>query len=281
MKTLLKAISDHYDDAAKAASQSLKNFAPETIHRMRVALKQLRAVFNLLLFSKPHSVSEEDWNGAKKIFRQAGKVRERQLLRERILALTNAEDEPRKTVSAFLAKKEQTAQRKFKHHYTDRGEKELKKLHKKMLKAADEITADNLHAYFDDLQKRINELRTKKDINEAELHALRKLLKELKYNRPIADAVLDLKPDGLLESEKLNAWEELIGKWHDEVIFLQRGEKLIEQMQAEGALKDVITEMEDLSSRNSEQLLKELTDRFPPGSDGTIEIKPAVAEPTQ
>ena len=268
MKVLSKAIAKHEEDALAAANESLKQFDAEAIHRLRVSLKQLRAVFNILLFSGQGVIGEEDWKAARKIFKQAGRVREKQLLRERILALTRAGQVPKKTVLAFLEKKEHSAQRKFKQHFTDCGKRDVKKLQKKMQKAAEEITTENLKAYFDDLLQRINHLRAMQNISEAQLHQLRKYLKELKYNRSFAEEEPGVLMDGVLESEKLNAWEELIGKWHDEVVFVQRGEKLKEQMKADGELREVIAEMEEVSSKNSEQLLHELTERFPPGGDG-------------
>lgn len=271
MKALSEAISDQCNAANKAADESLRHFDPEAIHRLRVSLKQLRASFNLLLFAAVQMIAEKDWQRAGKIFRLAGKIRERQLLRQRVLILSGVEEDSKKTVSAYLAFKEQSAQRKFRHYMSDCGEKDLKKLRRKMLRAAGKIPGSNLEAYLNDLLKRIGDLREKTNLSEEELHALRKLLKELKYNRSVLEAELQRKVDGIIESDKLNAWEELIGKWHDEVIYLQRSEKLLKQMRAEGSVKDVIAEMELLSSRNSGQLLREITRQFPPRTDGSAQ----------
>ena len=79
MKVLSKAIAKHEEDALAAANESLKQFDAEAIHRLRVSLKQLRAVFNILLFSGQGLIGEEDWKAARKIFKQAGRVREKQL----------------------------------------------------------------------------------------------------------------------------------------------------------------------------------------------------------
>jgi CHAD domain-containing protein len=271
MKALSKAISDQCNAANKAAEESLRHFDPEAIHRLRVSLKQLRASFNLLLFAAGQIIAERDWKGAGKIFRQAGKIRERQLLRQRVLILSGVEEDSKKTVSAFLAFKEQAARRKFRHYLSDCGTKELKKLRRKMLRAAGKISGSDLDSYLNDLLKRIGDLRGKANLSEEELHALRKLLKELKYNRAVLEAALQRTVDGIFESDKLNAWEELIGKWHDEVIYRQRSEKLLKQMRAEGSVREVIAEMESFSSRNSGQLLREITEQFPAGTDGSAQ----------
>ena len=136
-----------------------------------------------------------------------------------------------------------------------------------MLRAAGKISGSDLDSYLNDLLKRIGDLRGKANLSEEELHALRKLLKELKYNRAVLEAALQRTVDGIFESDKLNAWEELIGKWHDEVIYRQRSEKLLKQMRAEGSVREVIAEMESFSSRNSGQLLREITEQFPAGTD--------------
>src|SRR4249920_816293 len=87
MEILVKLTRSLFKEAEKNAEKAIKHFDPDSIHKMRVALKKIRAEFNLLLFFSQGKLSEKDIQKVKGIFKKAGTVRELQLVISNIESL--------------------------------------------------------------------------------------------------------------------------------------------------------------------------------------------------
>ncbi|MFI5135754.1 MAG: CHAD domain-containing protein, partial [Chitinophagales bacterium] len=237
MKALSKHLHTLFSEAEKNSARAAEDFDEDAIHEMRVAFKKIRSAFNMMIYLFPQRLSEEDWKKAKKTFRRAGVLRENQLIYGKIERMKLKDEESKKMLLDFLKEKEKKSKNKFEHQFEHAGIEEHKELKKKMIEISKDITEAQLAIYFENLLGKILELRKKSDRTIPELHSLRKLLKELKYNLALAPLALKEKISIEFPEKNIEDWEVLIGDWHDEIVFILRIKKIEERMTAEGNLK--------------------------------------------
>src|SRR4051812_6147394 len=81
MSALSKYLHEIFRDAKKFGDKASKDFGEDDIHEMRVAVKKIKAAFHFLQFVDPDS-NDDEFKKLKKIFSDAGELREWQLLSE-------------------------------------------------------------------------------------------------------------------------------------------------------------------------------------------------------
>jgi len=220
MTDLSKYIQSLFNKFIRHAHHAAKDFDAGEIHKMRVSFKKIEAVFNLLHFFLPGNLNEDEILKAKKCFKKAGKIRELQLMVERINSVETKSEEAKKVALDYLKKKEEKAEKKFHHYFKGGGEKEIQEVKRKMMEGAEEIRSLDLLRYFKNISEKIVLIQSNSNRNEDELHQLRKLIKELSYNRKLLSDEERKKIDSVFPSASYNRLERLIGEWHDETIFV-------------------------------------------------------------
>lgn len=207
----------YFNDQWDEMTTHLKNFIEtgqqEELHLFRVQVKKLRAMLELLDANSVKHPLQKDFKPVRKIFKHCGEIRN---------AFINLQYGRR-----FQFKNEDF----FMNHLyeIEKGTNEVKELGKQYLKtiksAHDDIGGDLQHVGNKDIVEfykarlyNIGSFLENLQFND-ELHAARKQIKTLMYNRKIAQNALDGKLQ--ISNDYLDKLQTLIGDWHDNVLALE------------------------------------------------------------
>lgn len=174
----------------------LKKEEEEELHRFRLQVKRITAFLMLLDQVSPHSKLTRCFRPVKKVFKRAGKLRNRYILFKLI---------PRQLPMHKSLRKFQS--------FADSNWKKIRKTHLKLIrnvKPAKQATIQRF--YHHQLQQISSSLAGV--ISDDLLHESRKQIKGLLYNYKPFSNILDMD----LNISYLKVLEEAIGKWHDQLI---------------------------------------------------------------
>ena len=198
-----------------------KKFTKEDFHELRVEIKKLRALIELLAFCTKNFESEIIFKPVKKIFKQAGKVREIQLEKTSFNRYkTHAQ------VKAYLRKlhpKELKAKTNFSAAYKIAPYR-LAKMYAHIIPAIKKVHGSDVKKYITQKEKEIKKLLHSKKIKSEQMHALRSMLKEWHYNIKSLDVKTS---DNAFKN--VDSLQDLIGKWHDIRIIKRHLEKAVKK----------------------------------------------------
>jgi len=205
--------NDQWDEMTGHLKKFIENGEQEELHPFRVQVKKLRAMFELLDINSAKNPLQNDFKPVRKIFKRCGEIRN---------AFINLQYGQR-----FQFKNEDF----FMNHLyeIEKGTNEVKELGKQYLKtiksAHDDIGGDLQHVGNKDIVEfyktrlyNIGSFMENLQFND-ELHATRKQIKTLMYNRKLAQNALDGKL--LISNDYLDKLQTLIGDWHDNVLALE------------------------------------------------------------
>lgn len=188
--------------------KSPAEFLDEDFHKLRVEIKKLKAVAGFIEFVNKNFSKKKALNSFKKIYKQAGKIRELQL--EAYFLKTNNPQFIEQYLSD-LAKRIEKEKKKF----ASIPRKKTKRKTKKGVKTIklffhDTDEADSL-VFINKEREKVAQLTRRLPLKAAKVHQLRKLLKEDFYNRKRMD-----QPSPKIKAE--DKFLELLGSWHDCVV---------------------------------------------------------------
>ena len=178
---------------------------------MRVELKKIKALFDPLAFSSKQFNSSLAYKPLKHIFKEAGHIREWDVLRQLF-----KDYELERFEKQIIPKPEDRKQAMAEfHHKADRHIKEAKQSHKKTRKYVAGINKQNFGKYISKTEEQLNKKLFQK-LRQDELHLIRKQVKELIYlSQMIKDKTT---------TQKIKAYDKLqnaIGKWHDKKVLIE------------------------------------------------------------
>jgi|APTNR8051073442_1049403.scaffolds.fasta_scaffold00003_25 CHAD domain-containing protein len=180
---------------------------PEILHQIRLEIKRLKAVLALLHFEDIGFAAHKAFIPLRKIFREAGKIREPSELRK-LLTRFAADTVVVKLIRMPTPKILQNFKKNISGFVKD-----VKKVKPKILKRSKRINQKMMKKYLVSLDKTI-----KKDLypklNPFTLHGTRKIIKELIYLSPLGK---EGKHIPSFFTETANS----IGLWHDKQLVLQ------------------------------------------------------------
>lgn len=183
-------------------------FTSGTFHKLRLEIKKLNALFELVNFCVKDFKRKKTFEPFKLIFKQAGKVRELQLQEARLkkyLATNSLNDYLRSL------KKQRLKERALFFQIVNENFSELLKLkYEEILISLSKVMDKKANLYLEKKEKRIIKLLEQSVIDKQELHELRKQLKMLGYN--LKYLVWEKQKETTFKKVVL---PELIGKWHD------------------------------------------------------------------
>lgn len=182
----------------------VKNGDQEELHRFRTGVKKLRALLILADSAAQDSMLEKRFKPVRKIFRQAGEIRNAYVNQELGKAVGESDDFIREqqeimniAALAFNADKDQ-------HRVW------LRKTRRRLLKRIRPVSKLHLTLYYRQQLEAIAVTLTRLRFNE-ELHTCRKQLKVLLYNYSLARPELNIS----FNETYLDRVQEAIGNWHD------------------------------------------------------------------
>jgi CHAD domain-containing protein len=205
--------NDQWDEMTDHLKKFIEHGEQEELHLFRVQVKKLRAMLELLDINSAKHPLQKDFKPVRKIFKRCGEIRN---------AFINLQYGQR-----FQFKNEDF----FMNHLyeIEKGTTEVKEVGKQYLKiiklAHDDIGSDLQHvgnkdivAFYNAKLYNIGSFLENLQFND-ELHAVRKQIKTLMYNRKIAQNALDGKLQ--ISNDYLDKLQTLIGNWHDNVLALE------------------------------------------------------------
>jgi CHAD domain-containing protein len=260
MSPLYKYLNQIFREALKYADKTVQGFDPEDIHKMRVALKKIKAAFYFEQFYLPQ-LSEEELKKSKKIFSDGGKIRELQLLKDAVKDFSDGNEITKEKVLNDLRRKEKGAKKKFHHHFRDSGKNALKALRKTMISEAKKLSDADFKLYFQSMLENIR-IQIQAAQSEKDYHEFRKQLKELKYNLNFADEDSKRMVFAIFPEKELSQLEEYLGNWHDQVIIIAWLKKLSETGKTDVHPQPFFNDMADSSQQKADAMLKNIRKRL-------------------
>ena len=200
--------------------KSATYFDPDSIHDLRVEIKQLRAFFRLLEFIAPKFKAKKHIQRFRALFKAAGDLRDVHVQQELTRKWSQELGEFMSEYYNSLKQKEFPAREifsQFAHEFE--LEKEIAINRKRISHALKGLLQKELS---ERLQQRINaqlqkvlELGTQASDDESRLHKLRIHSKETRYTLDIAKRCLPESEYWNALNDRLRALHHTLGKWHD------------------------------------------------------------------
>ena len=228
--------------------KSPEKFEDEDYHKLRVEIKKLKAVAGFIQFSNKKFSKKIHLKPFKKVYKQAGKIRELQV-EESFLKKNNSQ-----FIKLYLSDLAKRIEKKKKKFATLPGKKTRRKT-KKAVKGIEPFfqntnEADSI-AFIDNERKKITQLTKELPLEPANVHQLRKLLKEDFYNRKRM-----YQPSPKIKAE--DDFLELLGNWHDCAVLNNQIGKSILKAETNSAELAELLKINAAVSLQSENLFNEI-----------------------
>lgn len=200
-------LKERITGVADNLSHFVKDQNPEALHQMRVEIKKVNSLLRLQVFANPKSKTVYCFRPVKKLFKQAGLIREAQLNLENLESIQVKDEKLELLIQTIIGKET----KKFFVNAVD-SEKKLKRSSEKTLKKVESVPENKALDFFRINLKFVSKnLKRRLYINR--LHESRKSIKILIH-------IHELSPKYQIGELEIN-WiyldllQDKIGKWHD------------------------------------------------------------------
>lgn len=196
----------------------------EAIHDYRVSLKRIRLLMKYLGEISETMRLRNAFKKARlnKVFKTGGILREIQINRKLLKEYENKENRKFRDFRFYMKKKEVKARRKFREVWKKFSFRRLYNFRLRLIRAytdtPESFITEHLDIFLNNRLQQIENLVKDKEV-ENHLHRIRKLTKDIKYLLELSE--LSKKDIGSLKLniERITLLEDLIGKWHDYLVF--------------------------------------------------------------
>lgn len=198
-----------------------QSYIPDTFHTLRVEIKRLNALFNLANYYSKRFKKKKTSKPFKRIFRQAGKVRELQVeesLLEEYFAFN--------LLPEYKGHLEKLLTRELEAFFliTNNGLfQTLKKKYRKIAPLLAKTSKKKAKRYMDKKRTEIQKLLDQNALKNKQIHPLRKLLKEYQYSHKSLNYGKQNRP-----TRSNHILPELLGEWHDNQVIIKHLKKVID-----------------------------------------------------
>ena len=179
-----------------------------TFHKLRVELKKLNALFEILEYCSPEFKNRKYFKPFKTLFQQAGRVRELHITEA--LLKTHFDENALIQFNQYMAMQKKSDEDTFFALTTKLKRSKLKKQFQLIKPFALQTTKKMIRRYLEKNRNRIEKELTQENIQMDLVHALRKRIKTYNYNRRILE-----KDDLSTHITSTDHLSDLVGKWHD------------------------------------------------------------------
>lgn len=211
-----KTQQKYFRESAAVVDKSLKTFKKkrdkEALHKLRVEVKKMKAVLLLQSGSFSDEKLPEEFSEIRKVFKEAGKIREADINIKLLKAHDVTDSKIKKELKAIVKKKGEEFRGKIASH--------LRKLHKTVplfLRKFSALPGEKIVGLFN---KELRSLSAASQVRmgPVQLHDCRKQLKNLLYiHSSLGSAMIKKMKINIFYLKKL---EETIGEWHDVIIII-------------------------------------------------------------
>jgi CHAD domain-containing protein len=237
MKALRKFARKRFTRLKELLVSFLEDQRPETLHEVRVEVKRLKAVLNFLQYAEPKFKAHKAFLPLRKIFREAGAIREQSVVVELLESCGLKESSIRELAPPTA---------NTVHEFIERIPKHVAHLPETLdiiSRKSKKVSKKKLRAYHHEQAKKIKR-GLYPYLDKPQLHLIRKYMKELAYLEKLT---------GKEENKHTKFFQkagELIGQWHDKQV-------VISMLQPERELYgDAISRLRKASTRDLRELRK-------------------------
>lgn len=197
----------------------------ETLHQLRVELKRVRFIKNILCDYVEESTIDKAYKPFRELFKQLGKIRGQHVNIYRLNTVLNNSNE--QTIQKKFENKKQKLEQHL-QHFIDQNAYGLQKSMDRFILLASQINTWNNDEYVRSLKKQV-----KRKINQRtpkkRLHHGRHLLKAVLYSTELSSGVA-AKINSIFNISVVADLEDAIGDWHDLSLLLkQKSARLLKQ----------------------------------------------------
>lgn len=221
MKALSKYLKNREDSITTLINKPIHTYTSDTFHELRVEIKKLNAFIDLIKFCATDFKPKKTAKPFKRLFRQAGKVRELQLQEEMIKKYHTGSS--LKNYITGLKRMRLKEQQTYFLLLNKKNTNRLKNNFPKIISSLPAVTNKKAHKYLEQKNKAIQKLINQSTLQTDHVHELRKQLKNLNYNMKSLSMEAQNKPS----SEK-DDLPELLGEWHDFQVMIQHLKKSVD-----------------------------------------------------
>jgi CHAD domain-containing protein len=222
MKALEKYLKTRKKTLLRLLEKPEKKYTTATFHQLRVEIKKLNALFDLVDSSSKKFSRKKMITPFKTIFRQAGKVRNLQI--EEACFKKHIQDDQLTEYRARLKKRQLKKTRLFLSLINDKTTAQLKNKYDKTTPFLSSIDNEKVDEYMLKKREKIKNFLSQPNLEIDQLHQLRKLLKIYYYNQ--ISLSLEQQKQKISMKEPLT---ELLGKWNDGMLIIGHLQKTIEK----------------------------------------------------
>ncbi|MFV8336179.1 CHAD domain-containing protein [Flavobacterium sp. RSP29] len=229
----MKALKTYFKKRKSATNlileKSPKSYTPETFHSLRVDIKKINALFDLLNYCYKKFDHKKNYSSFKLIFKQTGRIRDLQI--EQSLLAEQPNFHLLQAYSDHLKKLETKELKRFFAISIKSFVVKFKKKHRKIIPLLTKVGKKKVNRYMDKKRREIKKLMCTTKFKKTQIHTFRKRLKTYQYN----EKILRCKSQNQSLGGK-NILSDLLGEWHDyEVIInhLKKGIKSNETIPSE------------------------------------------------
>ncbi len=184
-----------------------RKYTAEDYHKIRVEIKKMDALFELLNFSCDNFKRKKYFKLLNTIFKQAGVIRELQL--ETNMLKKNLHNQ----VSSYLSNLKQcerSAQRNLFSIPDNKFKKKLKENYKSVVPFVKKMNKKIVNEFLEKKKRKIHSLLNENLLRPDQVHEIRKRLKSFYYNLESVDLQMQYS-----RIKQTYEFQEILGKWHD------------------------------------------------------------------
>jgi len=223
MNGFKKYFKNRINEVIALLQRPKRKYRPDTFHQLRVGIKKLDALFELIKFCAEDFNRNKFFKPLEEIFQQAGKVRDLQI--ERSLMKRHFFLNSLKSYTRDLIKQQQQAKKDFFSVKDKSLISKIKKSHAEVAPFLKAISRNKVKRFLDEKRNEIKELLTNLDLQHEQGHELRKILKTYYY------VVTNPNLKGKFKNSSKDKLSPVLGKWHDYDMMLTHLEKVIKANQ--------------------------------------------------
>jgi CHAD domain-containing protein len=249
-------IRAYYEDRINSLKSILRKprrkFSKEDFHKLRVEIKKVKAVSDLVYSCKADFQKEDFLTCFQNIFRKAGKVRELALELSMLKKLHVS-----RSLKNYVFGLKKLLKRKRRRFFSlaHANPRKLRKCCDVILPFFNHVNKKDVNSFLEMKHREINRVIGIKSLKEENAHLLRKLLKDYYYTVMIFRLKKPL-------FKELDDFQELLGQWHDNVVmagYLQKSLKKGKLSSKEAQNMEIV---KHLVSSKGEQLFKKINLRI-------------------
>ncbi|MDQ3142717.1 MAG: CHAD domain-containing protein [Bacteroidota bacterium] len=255
MKTLTKYVKKREKSTHSILGQPKQTFTPATFHKLRVEIKKLNAFFSLLNFCATDFKRKKSFKPFKRLFRQAGKVREIHVEEDMLKKNFNNTvlNEYKSSLKELRLQEQEIFFSMVNKKYALKLKKAFNKLHP-FLMSADKKNVTN---YMEKKRMQILKFFNNK-LQPDQLHDLRIRLKEYYYNRESLD--LSVTDETI---QKKDILPDLLGEWHDCHVIIKHHQKAMDTGEINGKELNQLKKIKAKFTSDSKVLLNKISLALP------------------